>query len=133
MELFLPLFVSLSLFCTASNCDKPRKSCFVCTTPKFTPAVRTLQVAFRNSTIAKDLKHNEETTRLQKNKQTNKQRGWQDCKEHETRKDREAEGKKKKTRVADNYRILENTTTTKKEKTGGVRSKPRCAFHQLAE
>lgn len=75
---------------SASNCDKLPKSCFVWTTPKFTPAVRTLQIAFRNSTIAKDLKHIEETTRLQ----TNKQRGRQDCNEHETRKDREAEGKK---------------------------------------
>jgi hypothetical protein len=46
-------------------------------------------------------------------KQTNKQRGRQDCKEHDLRKDGEAEGKK--TRVADNYRILENTTTTKKK------------------
>jgi hypothetical protein len=64
----------------------------VWTTPKFTPAVRTLQVAFRNSTIAKDLKHIEETTQLQ----TNKQRGRQDCKEHDPRKDWEAEGKEKK-------------------------------------
>lgn len=102
---FFSLYLSLSL--SLSSAPHP-------TVTSFASPVLCAQVAFRNSTIAKDLKHNEETTRLQKNKQTNKQRGCQDCNEHDPRKYREAEGEKK-TRVADNYRILETTTTAKKK------------------
>jgi hypothetical protein len=58
------------------------------------------------------LRHIEETTRLQTNKQTNKQVGRI---ARSMILARIGKQKDKKTRVADNYRILENTTTTKKK------------------